>query len=64
MTEVVHETAQFEDYRTVVGVTPRSHRPIYGTRYLTRCTCGWSSSGGDYISTKKAWRIHLGKGWP
>ncbi len=49
-----------DDYRTVVRV--RNHggrrKPIYGTRYLARCSCGASLSGGDWISTKRWWRSH------
>lgn len=46
------------DYVTVVGVTPRSKRPIFGRRYLVKCECGWSLNARDYIFAKQGWRRH------
>ena len=50
--------ATVEDYLTVVGVKPRSKRPIYGRSYLVKCECGWSSECRDYIFARRRWREH------
>lgn len=54
----VERGAMLEDYVTVVGVTPRSKRAIFGRRYLVKCECGWSSDCRDYIFAKRRWREH------
>jgi hypothetical protein len=46
-------------YRAVVGLRPRSRRPIYGTRYSIQCSCGWDVEAMDYISARRIWRGHV-----
>lgn len=56
--ETEHRGA-LDPYRTVVRYTPRAKRPIYGTRYLVTCSCGWDTDAADYIFAKRSFRRHL-----
>ena len=54
-----HRGLQLDGYQALVGLTPRARRPIYRTRYLARCSCGWAIAHSDYTDTKRLWREHL-----
>jgi hypothetical protein len=50
--------ATLEAYDAVVRVTQNKRRPIYRTRYVVRCECGWSIAGCDYITARRLFREH------
>lgn len=52
-----HRSALFT-YDAVARITPRSGRPVYQTRYLASCSCGWSTDAPDYIAAATGWRRH------